>query len=699
MPFFCLPVRAAFLWTLFLGLVATAHPGSSPVIVSSRAGVTSAIYGSRVTLVASITPSVATGKVVFFDGVNVLGSATLSGGAASIVTTGLGYGKRQVVAAYLGDSTYAGGKSLPFAISVSTNPGGSFVSRPSGVPYMGVFPGKSNCWRLNHDGYEDIIGAALPAYGQSLPATVLIYLNNGNGTFTQGASYLGGTSQPLIAIADVNLDGNADVVAANTSGVFFLSGRGDGTFPNQSIITASSDVSILQIADMNGDGIPDLVLVHTSAKTISVLPGNGDGTFGASIDTPSALAISDLTVGDFNGDGIPDIAFGSRSVYAVAVLLGMGNGSFPAVKWYPSGDVNMIASADINGDDIPDLITANYNDNSITVLPGNGDGTFRQPFRELLGVVNTTGYPVIWPLFVGDFNGDGIPDILFPGGSNNGGRAPIYLIPGHGDGTFGQPIASSQSAGIGVVGDFNGDGVLDVADPYDCCDETQSAISFLYGTVAPMLTLSASANPAQAGQPLTLTVAASYPAATGTVTITSIDEGSDMPMPVGGTVDGTIPLVNGTGSVTIPALIRGTYQFQASYSGDATYAATTASPIQVLVLQPSPGITAFTASPNPALPGQSITFTAKSQQIQGNAPVGFYDGTTLLATSGLYSNQATLTTTLGPGTHRIRVVIPPFLGVAGASASLTERVTALPGGQLAPGPTYITSATCRGFQC
>lgn len=119
-----------------------------------------------------------------------------------------------------------------------------------------------------------------------------------------------------------------------------------------------------------------------------------------------------------------------------------------------------VAVADVNGDGIPDLIA---NDPGfVQVLFGNGDGTFRQGPTTLTGMAGT------FTLVAADLNGDGKVDLVLAGGLNGSGVPQgIAVCLGNGDGTF-QPLTFYQ-AGTDteiehlVLGDFNGDGIIDVA--------------------------------------------------------------------------------------------------------------------------------------------------------------------------------------------------------------------------------------------
>jgi hypothetical protein len=168
----------------------------------------------------------------------------------------------------------------------------------------------------------------------------------------------------------------------------------------------------------------------------------------------------DVAVTDVNGDGIPDVIswFGST----VFTLLGNGDGTF---RVGPSSQIGFeyiggLVPIDLNGDGKVDLVVTGGPDgiaipSGLGVSFGNGDGTFGPATLYQAGTEKFIGRVV-----VADFNGDGIPDAVVPGGNG------IWMFTGKGGGIFNPgvltPVAGLQSAEI-VSADFNGDGHRDVA--------------------------------------------------------------------------------------------------------------------------------------------------------------------------------------------------------------------------------------------
>src|SRR5260370_2965783 len=118
-----------------------------------------------------------------------------------------------------------------------------------------------------------------------------------------------------------------------------------------------SPVSVA-VGDVNGDGVQDLVIANFGSNNVSVLLGNGDGTFQGARNFAAGASPNSVAVGDFNGDGVQDLAVANlTAANNVSVLLGNGDGSFQAPQAFPTGGLGprSVAVGDFNGDGVPDL--------------------------------------------------------------------------------------------------------------------------------------------------------------------------------------------------------------------------------------------------------------------------------------------------------------------------------------------------------
>jgi hypothetical protein len=230
-------------------------------------------------------------------------------------------------------------------------------------------------------------------------------------------------------------------------------------------------------ADFNGDGIPDLANVNVSTGTVSVLLGRGDGTFAPPLAFTVGGTPAGLVAGDFNSDGIPDLAVLDGASGTVSILLGNGDGTFQPKQTFVTAGTNLVglAAADFTGDGRLDLATADGASGTVSILLGNGDGTFLPPQTFAVPVGAAPGAHLT-ALVVGDFNGDGIPDLA---AAVSGAPGTVAVLLGDGHGTF-------QSAGTFAVGadpvalvaaDFNADGRLDLA----TADAGSDTVSVLLG--------------------------------------------------------------------------------------------------------------------------------------------------------------------------------------------------------------------------
>jgi hypothetical protein len=170
------------------------------------------------------------------------------------------------------------------------------------------------------------------------------------------------------------------------------------------------------------------------------------------------LFTQEAAVADTNGDGIPDLITTDGGF--LQVLFGNGDGTFGRGTSQQIGGSNGMVAADLNGDGTVDLLLrgVDYGTNigGFYVNTGNGDGTFQTGTFYPLGTDNGN---IIGAPTVGDFNGDGILDVVDVGASG------VWLFTGKGDGTFnpGVVVATLIPGGVGLAtADFNEDGKLDL---------------------------------------------------------------------------------------------------------------------------------------------------------------------------------------------------------------------------------------------
>jgi hypothetical protein len=338
-----------------------------------------------------------------------------------------------------GDGTFQGWPLAPGlpAATVSDLAIGSFVKNgPPGVAVV-CFPGSPT----------DVNG-------------VYIFANDGKGNLSLAQTYTLQQPPYEISAADLNGDGNLDLVALSSDPISqdwaysVLLGNGDGTFQPPAFypqnIPAGGYAPII-VADFNNDGKPDLAF-PAGNSSVAVVLGKGDGTFGSPAYFYDAGG-SAMVGADFNSDGKLDIAAAVSS--GLALLLGNGDGTFQPAEFPISTSLTNLLTADLNGDGKADLVSGNL------VFLGNGNGTF----TALAGALPT-------PLSVSilaDINGDGKPDAIGSEATLSHALSWGFTL-GNGDGTFGSFTAAFPSfTGIVTPGpvllaaaDMNDDGKPDL---------------------------------------------------------------------------------------------------------------------------------------------------------------------------------------------------------------------------------------------
>ncbi len=335
---------------------------------------------------------------------------------------------------------------------------------------------------------QPLVPASVAPGGAAFTLTV-----NGAGFVSGSVVNFNGTPQPTtfvnlgqlkaqIASSEIAQAGTASItvssggLASNTVFLPILNPVSSISFAPNTGAARGLDIGNLIEADFNGDGKPDLAyttgdnLTYAQSWTVGIALNNGDGTFQRAGQYKTIL-YPGVVAGDINGDGKADLVTPgtTKSAYgtlALSVFLGNGDGTFQPRKDYMTSLVwtNSLALADFNGDGKLDL--GLLQNGGIAVLPGNGDGTFGN------AIVSGSGFNGYY-IAVGDFNHDGKLDVATAGFAQTEMSAGL----GNGDGTF-QNAVTLHPQGIAdglVVADFNGDGILDLA------TSSQTGVSVLLG--------------------------------------------------------------------------------------------------------------------------------------------------------------------------------------------------------------------------
>jgi hypothetical protein len=203
----------------------------------------------------------------------------------------------------------------------------------------------------------------------------------------------------------------------------------------------------IAVADIDMDGWLDLVAANEESPFVSVLYGSGGGVFAPDVRLPTERYRTDVVVVDLDDDDCNDLVL--TSLDGVSVFLGAGERTFAEEEFYPSyGSSQAIAAADFNKDGHSDVIKGGV---TTYILLGNGDGTLAPP--QQVGDADSALY-----LVTGDFNEDGSLDF-----AGRGALAGPMVWFGRGDGTFLDGNSMDVPGWDGVVHDFNGDDHLDLA--------------------------------------------------------------------------------------------------------------------------------------------------------------------------------------------------------------------------------------------
>ena len=273
---------------------------------------------------------------------------------------------------------------------------------------------------LDLDGVLDVVTANASAH------TLTLLHGAGDGSFDLLQTYPGGPSPDSLAIGDVTGDGLPDVVVcerfSDQLGVLRSTGR--FTFLGPALIPSGGHVPVaVAIADMNLDGRADVVVPHQSDTVVLRLglPAGGLGSPQVSgcVNSPANVAVADLT-----GDGWPDLCFGGHGNGGYVINAG---GGFlgpptpfeiePEVVFTPGGSTR-VAAADLDADGVVDIAVTHGNELTLLSPAAAGDSA-------IVEKADYAFYGSANDFCIGDLDGDGSLDLVAPGSN---GAAMLALL-------------------------------------------------------------------------------------------------------------------------------------------------------------------------------------------------------------------------------------------------------------------------------
>jgi hypothetical protein len=349
---------------------------------------------------------------------------------------------------------------------------------PVRVGPMAGEPATGDC---NNDGFTDLIvpcGTCCGSAPSPLSGHVQVLLGNGRGQFAiaPGSPIKIASSARKVALGDANRDSNLDIFVAqhDSYDVVILLGDGRGGFrpaANSPVVSASGPqvhprphTHDIAAADVNRDGNIDILTTNANDNSISVLLGDGAARFAPAEGSPFRAGQHPYDVVapcDVNGDGKLDIVTPNLKGNAIMSMLGDGKGGFQKAPNAPFAAQNRpgyIAVGDLNGDGKPDVVATHDDYPLVVVLLGDGQGGFtatpESPLRPSFAV---------WGVAIGDVNGDKSVDLVCGSQGNEG----VAILLGTGKGGFeqvqSQSLPAGQLSGYVALADFDKDGKLDVA--------------------------------------------------------------------------------------------------------------------------------------------------------------------------------------------------------------------------------------------
>ncbi|MEO7311657.1 MAG: FG-GAP-like repeat-containing protein [Chitinophagaceae bacterium] len=251
------------------------------------------------------------------------------------------------------------------------------ISFAASVDFISGFGYSVSIADFDGDGKSDV------AVADENAGAALVFRNTSPGagsvSFAAKLTFTSGTSPFCIASGDIDGDGKADLVTANSASnnISILrntSTLGNITFAPKTDVSSGNNPESCAIGDFDGDGKPDVATANYAVNTVSIIRNTSSAgfvSFAVKTDFPAAGSPRGLGIGDINGDGKADLAIATNNLTVITYKNISAPGTVTLIEPITTptgGNSKSVAIGDLDGDSKPDLSVANFNSGNLSFI-------------------------------------------------------------------------------------------------------------------------------------------------------------------------------------------------------------------------------------------------------------------------------------------------------------------------------------------